>query len=101
MCFTYMILLLSTGEVGIIILILQMSKRKLSEVAEGPIAREWLGWDFGSGSDAKAQDFPFTSSSIKVWSMIHPHQKPWGGFLGELIKMHAPGFHPRPTDSES
>lgn len=39
MCFTDMILLLSASEVGIIILILQMSKRKLSEVAEVPIAR--------------------------------------------------------------
>lgn len=57
MCFTYMILLLSTDEVGIIIFILQMSKRKLNEVAEGPIGREWLGWDFCSGSDAQSPRF--------------------------------------------
>lgn len=97
MCFTYMILLLSTGEVGIIIFTLQMSKRKLNEVAEGPIGREWLGWDFRSGSDAQSPRF---SLDITVHQSV-VNDPPTSESPGELIKMHAPRFHPRPTDSES
>ena len=48
MSFTYMILLLSTCEAGIIFLIFisPMSKRKLSEVAEGPTAMRVVGLGF-------------------------------------------------------
>lgn len=41
MSLTYMIFFTLNLEVGIIILILLMSKRKLSEVTEGPAARVW------------------------------------------------------------
>ena len=90
-----MILLLSASEVGIILL-LQMSKRKLSEVAEVPIAREWLGWDFHNGLDA--QNLRFSLHIIVHQSVVNDPST--SEAPGELIKMHAPGFHPRPTDSE-
>lgn len=74
-----------------------MSKRKLNEVAEGPIAREWLGWDVHSGSDAQSPRF---SLHITVHQSV-VNDPPTSETPGELIKMHAPGLHPRSTVSES
>ena len=68
-----MILLLSTCEVEIIFLIFisPMSKRKLSEVAEGPTAMRvrWAGISLVALTP-KAQDFPSTPLPIKMWSMM-------------------------------